>query len=103
MAQPPSKADSFSAYLEAMKRTKSATHAATSGTPLSLMSLLEKADNKTMPLTELMAASGMPFPDFADAMKSLHQSGYVTLSGPPAETVALTPQGEQVCGLLRTR
>lgn len=86
-----------------MKRTKSATHAAPTGTPLSLMSLLEKAENKTMPLTELMAASGMAFPDFAEAMKSLHQSGYVTLSGPPAETVALTAQGEQVCGLLRAK
>lgn len=87
-----------------MKRTKSAARAATTGTPISLMSLLENAENKSMPVTELMASSGMPFPDFADAMKSLHESGYVTLSGPPsAEVVALTAQGEQVCRLLRAK
>jgi hypothetical protein len=57
-----------------------------------------------MPVTELMASSGMAFPDFAEAMKSVHESGYVTLSGPPsAEVVTLTAQGEQVFQLLQPK
>lgn len=98
MAQPLSKADSFSAYLEAMKRSKSASAAPpASATPLSLLGALARAENKAMPVTELMSSSDMSFSEFADALKSLTESRFVTLSGPPsAEVVTLTTQGEEV-------
>jgi hypothetical protein len=96
-----SKADSFSAYLEAVQRSKSATPPA-NGTPLSLLNALAGAEKKSMPLTELMNSSGMAFPEFAEALKTLRDSGYLTLGGPPsAELVTLTSQGEDVSRLAR--
>jgi predicted transcriptional regulator len=95
------KADSFSAYLEAMQRSKSSAPSST-GTPLSLLNALAGAEKKAMPLTELMNASGMAFPEFAEALKTLRDSGYLTLGGPPsAELVTLTSQGEEVSRLAR--
>lgn len=95
-----SKADSFSAYLEAMQRSKSAP--ASNGTPLSLLNALAGAEKKSMPLTDLMSAGGMEFPEFAEALKTLRDSGYLTLGGTPsAPVVTLTSQGEEVSRLAR--
>jgi hypothetical protein len=70
-------------HLEAMKRSKSASAAPpASATPLSLLGALARAENKAMPVTELMSST---------------ESRFVTLSGPPsAEVVTLTTQGEEV-------
>ncbi len=96
-----SKADSFSAFLEARQRSKSRS-ATESGTSLSLLLALADADQKQMPVKDLMTASGMSITDFADALKSLQASGYLTLSGPPsAELARLTALGEEVSRLAR--
>lgn len=96
-----SRADSFSAFLEAKERSKSST-AAAGGTSLAVLHALAAADQKQMAVTDLMTASGMAVTDFADALKSLQSSGYLTLSGPPAAQVAkLTALGEDVARLAR--
>lgn len=96
-----SKADSFSAFLEARQKIR-ASAPATSGTPFSLLFELAKADQKQMSIAQLMAASTMPFTEFADALKNLKESGYLALTGTgSAEVATLTTQGEQVVNLAR--
>lgn len=100
MAQ--SKADSFSAYLEAKERSKSNVSTG-GGTSLALLHALANADQKQMPVQELMTASGMALTNFADALKNLQTSGYLTLTGPPSSQLAkLTPLGEEVSRLANT-
>src|SRR2546423_5513663 len=70
-----SKADSFSAFLEARQRSKLRS-ATGSGTPLALLNALADAEQKQMPVKDLMTASGMAITDFADALKSLQASGH---------------------------
>lgn len=101
MAQ--SKADSFSAYLEAKQRSNPSASPSL-GTALSLLNILTAAPQKTMAVTGLMTASGMAFTDFAEAFKSLRESGYLTVSGgPSAEVATLTALGEEVSRLSRSK
>jgi hypothetical protein len=97
-----SKADSFTAYLEAKQRLK-ATNAAPSpsgSTPLSLLFTLAGAPQAEMKLADLQAASGMPFDAFAGAVKNLGDLGYLTVAGPPgSEVVTLTNLGREVSRL----
>jgi hypothetical protein len=97
-----SKADSFSAYLEAKQRVK-ASPAPAGGTALSLLTALAGAPQKTMPVADLMSATGMGITGFADALKSVRELGYITVSGPPtAESATLTQMGEDVARLSQT-
>jgi hypothetical protein len=96
------KSDSFTAYLEAKQQLDQARKPTTGGTAFSLLTLLADAPAKQMPVKDLMAASSMPFGPFADALKSLGDLGYVTLSGPPgSESATLTKLGEEVSELAR--
>ena len=53
-----------------------------------------------MPLADLQSASGMAFGEFATALKSLGDSGYLTVSGAPGhEAAKLTALGEDVSRL----
>lgn len=95
------KADSFTTFLEEQQRLKSsATPPATGPTPLTLLFKLAQAPGLQMTVTELMAASGMSFTDFADALKNLKESGYLTLSGTSSnEAATLTKLGQDVSRL----
>jgi DNA-binding IclR family transcriptional regulator len=94
-----SKAESFSAFLEARQKSKARSVSST-GTALSLLNILADADDKQMAVKDLMSASGMPLIGFADALKTLKDSGYLTVSGRPGEEVAkLTALGEDVSRL----
>ena len=98
-----SKADSFSAFLEAKQRSKSSAPPS-GGTALALLNTLANADQQQMAVKDMMAASGMVLTDFADALKSLKESGYLTLSGAPgAETAKLTTLGQDVTRLSRSK
>jgi len=102
------KADSFTAFLEARERQRSSTPPSTPPvtgvTPLTLLFKLAEAPGLAMPVTQLAAASGMPFTDFADALKNLGESGYLSLSGPPSREVAtLTRLGEDVARLAQPK
>ncbi|MCC7175598.1 MAG: hypothetical protein IT159_10410 [Bryobacterales bacterium] len=99
-----SKADSFTAYLEEKQRREKAkpVEKGTGGSALALVAAFVEAPDRSMPLSDLQAASGMTFGDFADAVKQLQASGYLTVSGGPgSETAELTPLGEDVAKLAR--
>lgn len=99
MAQ--SKAESFSAYLQAWERDK-AKPPIVSGTPMSLLTALAGAGSGQMAVSDLMTASGMGITGFAEALKNLQNSGYLTVTGPPnAEVAKLTSLGADVARLTR--
>jgi hypothetical protein len=94
------RADSFTAYLEAKQRLTPTAPAATGAAPLSLLFKLAEAGE--MQLAELQGASGMPFEEFAAAIKELGNSGYLTLSGAPGQELAkVSSLGEKVSRLAR--
>ena len=96
------KSESFTAYLEAKQQMEQGQKPKTGGTALSLLGFLADAPGKQMPVTELMAAGGLAFGPFADALKSLGELGYLALSGAPGSEVAsLTKLGEEVSQLAR--
>jgi DNA-binding IclR family transcriptional regulator len=98
-----SKADSFSAYLEARQKERAApTPPASSGTSLGLLAALAGAPQGTMALAELQQASGMGFGDFSQSLQRLADTGYLTVSGQPgSETAQLTKLGSDVAELAR--
>ena len=97
-----SKADSFSAYLEAKQKSTEAPKpaGAAGGTALSLLAALSKAPQMAMGISELQQASGMSFLEFSQALKRLQDSGYCKISGEAGqEQAALTRLGMDVASL----
>jgi DNA-binding MarR family transcriptional regulator len=102
MAAGQSKAESFTAYLEAKQLGAKALAAPVAGgTALSILAVLAGNPGHSMQLMpDLQAASGMSFTSFAEAIKRLQDSGYITLNGPPGvESAQLTPLGADVASL----
>jgi predicted transcriptional regulator len=102
MEERKTRAGSFTAYMEAeLKRQQ--TPRARSGAPaLSLLGVLAGAEDKQLPVTELMSKSGMEFLDYAEALKSLEAAGMIDLDRTtPQEFVSLTPKGQEVALLSR--
>jgi hypothetical protein len=100
----PSRADSFTAYLEEKQRLESSRSAppVTGGTVLTLLTVLASAPGKVMPVADLQSASGMGFSDFSASLKRLQDSGYLQISGEPGkDTVALSKLGADVAELAR--
>ncbi len=100
-----SKADSFTAYLEEKQRLerRGATPAA-GGTALSLVAALAAAPATRMAVADLHAASGMSILDFAETLKRLADSGYLTLGGASGQEEArLTALGADVASLAGPR
>jgi len=96
----PPKTDSYTAYLETKQRNKQIRPTTAGGTTFSLLRILAGASDKQMSVTNLMAASSMAFGEFAEALKSLGELGYLTLSGSPSNEVAtLTRLGEEIANL----
>jgi len=99
-----SKAESFTAYLEAKQRRERsrAAGSASPGTAFTILAALAGNSGQPMPLSELQAASGMSFTSFAEAVKRLQDSGYITLAGAPgSESAQLTVLGNEVAALAR--
>lgn len=102
MAQ--SKAESFTAYLEAKQRARKEKESAPAagGTAFSILAVLAVNTGQPMPLPNLQAASGMSFTSFAEAIKRLQESGYITVTGAPgSEAAQLTALGRDVAALAR--
>jgi predicted transcriptional regulator len=101
MSEPP-KAESYTAYLEAKQRIKESRPTTGGGSTFSLLRILATASDKQMSVANLMATSSMAFGEFAEALKSLGELGYLTLSGSPSNEIAtLTKQGEEIANLSR--
>jgi hypothetical protein len=100
MAQ--SKAESFTAYLEAKQRWERQKHTPGGGTAFSILTALADSAEHPMLWPALQAAVGMSFATFAGAVKRLLESGYITLTGAPGSEVArLTVLGADVADLAR--
>jgi hypothetical protein len=101
-----SPAESFLPYLQYKQQLERAKQPApvAGGTPFSLLAVLGNGHLRAMPLTELQAAGGMSFDDFAEAVKRLQSSGYLTISGDPGKEIAeLTALGADVVQLVRPK
>jgi hypothetical protein len=99
-----SKAESFTAYLQAkLSRQKTEeTAPVAGGTAFSVLAVLARNAGLPMVLPDLQAASGMSFTGFAEAIKKLEDSGYITLTGAPgSESAELTALGSDVAALAR--
>jgi len=98
-----SNASSFTAYLEEKQRWEKAKKSApvAGGTALSILAVLAGSAGQSMTLMpNLQAASGMSFTSFAEAIKRLQDSGYITLLGAPGnESAQLTKLGADVASL----
>jgi len=100
-----SKAESFTAYLEAKQRDRNARGAHPSqsaGTAFSVLAALAANPQLRMGLADLQHAAGMSFFDYSQALKRLQDSGHLTVSGDPGLEVAhLTQLGWDVTALAR--
>jgi DNA-binding HxlR family transcriptional regulator len=99
-----SKAESFTAYLEAKRRSERERLAPKpgGGTALTVLGALALDGQGVMLLSDLHQASGMSFLDFSQALKRLVDTGYVTVQGEPGrESVLLTKLGAEVAELAR--
>ncbi|HXM45229.1 MAG TPA: hypothetical protein VN924_28580 [Bryobacteraceae bacterium] len=100
MAQ--SKAESFTAYLEAKQRSKreQQSQPVNGGTALSVLAALAESTRNSMALSELQATSGMNFTSFAEAIKRLGDLGYIAVAGAPgSESAELTKLGKDVAAI----
>lgn len=98
-----SNANSFTTYLEEMQRweRQKKQRPAQGGTALSLLGVLAQR-GESMPLTDLQAASDMTFTDFAESVRRLKDSGYITINGAPgSESAELTKLGAEIGSLAR--
>ena len=98
-----SKAESFTAYLEARQKERAAPAAPPPGaTSLSLLETLAAVPQQALPLAVLQMASGMGFGEFSQAIKRLEDTGYLTISGEPGhEAAQVTRLGSEVVGAIR--
>jgi hypothetical protein len=96
--------NSFTTYLREMQRWEKEKQSApvAPGTAFSVLALLAENAGVPKPLSDLQAASGMGFTEFAAAIKRLQESGYMTIAGAPAsESAQLTELGADVASLVR--
>jgi DNA-binding IclR family transcriptional regulator len=83
----------FRPLLEYMNREKPAS-------PLTLLEILARRSQQSLPLFDLQTQSGMDPSRYADALKSLRNAGYIEFVGEGFDgVIRLTPGGAQVVQL----
>jgi hypothetical protein len=96
------KPGSFAPYLEYMQREKKAEPPSSQASPLTLLEVLARQVQQSLPMPDLQTLSGMEPTRYRDALKTLLSAGYVTIDGPALEEVVkLTAKGEEVARLAR--
>jgi predicted transcriptional regulator len=99
----PTKAGSFSAYLEARQKRERSQRAPSKVSAISLLGILAETEQKELQVSELMSKSGMGFAEYAEALKGLRTAGFLDMAGEPGnEVVQLTPKGEEIALLSRS-
>jgi hypothetical protein len=93
----------FLPYMESQNREKLADPGATApASPLTLLEILTRQPERSLPLFELQTQSGMDPSRYAAALKGLRDPGYILIEGEvPEQVVRLTPSGAQVLQLAR--
>jgi hypothetical protein len=76
---------SFTAYLEYMQRGKTESAAIPAVSPIALLEVLARQPQRAMAMADLEKLTGMDSGRFRDALKSLMDTGYVTVEGPTPE------------------
>jgi DNA-binding transcriptional ArsR family regulator len=85
----------FQPYMEYANREKLAQPKPAS--PLTLMEILARQVQQSLPLFELQTQSGMQPSRYSEALKSLRNAGYIEFAGEGFEgVIRLTPSGAQV-------
>jgi DNA-binding IclR family transcriptional regulator len=87
----------FLPYMEYRNREKLAP-----ASPLTLLEILTRQTQQSLPLFELQTQSGMDPSRYGAALKSLRDPGYIAIEGEaPEQVVRLTESGAQVLQLAR--
>ena len=90
----------FLPYMEYANREKLGQRAPAS--PLTLIEILARRDEQSLPIFELQAQSGMDPSRYSEALKSLRNAGYIATEGKALEEVIrLTDRGAEVVRLAR--
>jgi DNA-binding MarR family transcriptional regulator len=101
MADKP-KPGSFSAYLDYMQRENQPVQSAAPASPVTILEILARQAQRTLPLADLQTLSRMDPSRFREALKSLLGTGYIAIEGAQLdEVVKLTDKGAEVARLAR--
>lgn len=98
-----SRPGSFLPFLEYSQREKSSRQPTTAVSPVSLLEILARQLQRSLPLFDLQKLSDMEPSRYGEALKSLRDGGYITIAGDPAEQiVTLTDSGAKVAQIARS-
>jgi hypothetical protein len=96
-----SRPGTFLPFLEASQADKSSAQPAPA-TPLTLLEILSKHPQQSLPIFELQTVSAMQPSHYAEALKSLRNAGYIAIEGDaPEQTIRLTGNGAEVATLAK--
>ena len=96
MADFKSKPGSFLPFLEDTQKSAAFTPSAPAS-PLTLLEILARQSQQSLPIFDLQTLSKMDPPRYAEALKSLRSASYIAIEGEaPEQVVKLTPTGADV-------
>jgi hypothetical protein len=91
----------FLPLMEAEQRSRAATQSAP-GSPLTLLEILARQAQQSLPMFDLQTLGGMQPSRYAEALKSLKSAGYIAIAGEaPEQMIQLTSSGAEVVRLAR--
>jgi hypothetical protein len=91
----------FLPLLEADERNRASTQSAP-GSPLTLLEILARQAQQSLPMFDLQTLGGMAPSRYAEALKSLRNAGYIAIEGEaPEQVIRLTGSGAEVVQLAR--
>ena len=94
---------SYAPFLEARQKREKRQQKASGRPAFDLIGVLDGAEDRELPVSELMSRSGMGFAEYSDALKRLQVAGIIEMTGAAGEEVVrLTPKGEEIAGLSRS-
>jgi hypothetical protein len=90
----------FLPFMEASERDKASAQSPVS--PLTLLEILARQSQQSLPMFDLQTLSGLAPSRYADALKSLKSAGYIAIEGEaPEQVIRLTGSGAEVIRLAR--
>jgi hypothetical protein len=100
MAEFEPKPGSFLPFLDSTKFEKASPSEPVS--PLTLLEILSRQSQHSLPIFDLQTLSGLTPPRYADALKNLVNDGFIEIIGnAPEQVVRLTDKGASVASLSR--
>jgi hypothetical protein len=91
----------FLPFMEASLRDKASAQS-TPVSPLSLLEILARQAQQSLPMFDLQTLSGLEPSRYSEALKSLKNAGYIAIEGEaPEQTIQLTSTGAEVIRLAR--